>query len=88
MITSILTILGGKVVYAADEFASLDESSKLPISPDWSPIGTYGGYYQPTQQVYCSCHEPKKTSLDTLLGITHQEKPLNPWSFGCDCFAY
>lgn len=87
-ITSILTILGGKVVYAADEFASLDENSKLPISPDWSPIRNYGGYYQPIKHGSCSCHGAKKTSLDTLLGITHQEASLNPWSFGCDCFAY
>lgn len=88
-ITSILTILGGKVVYAADEFASLDENSKLPISPDWSPIHNYGGYYQPTAHASCSCHGAKKTSLDNLFGIAHQEAPsLNPWSFGCDCFAY
>lgn len=88
-ITSILTILGGKVVYAADEFASLDENSKLPISPDWSPIHNYGGYYQTMKHASCSCHGVKKASLDTLFGIAHQEaSSLNPWSFGCDCFAY
>lgn len=88
-ITSILTILGGKVVYAADEFASLDENSKLPISPDWSPIHNYSGYYQFITHASCSCHGAQKTSLDNLFGIAHQEAPsLNPWSFGCDCFAY
>lgn len=86
-ITSILTILGGKVVYAADELASLDENSKLPISPDWSPIRNYGGYYQPLKHAACSCHSAKKISLDSL--FAHQEaSSLNPWSFGCDCFAW
>jgi predicted amidohydrolase YtcJ len=87
-ITSILTILGGKVVFAADEFTPLDENSNLPISPDWSPIRSYGGYYQSIKHDCCSCHGAKKTSLDSLLGITHQEISLNPWSFGCDCFSY
>lgn len=89
-ITSILTILGGKVVYAADEFAFLDENSKLPISPDWSPIRHYGGYYdQSITHSSCSCHSPKKASLDSLFGTAHQEtSSINPWSFGCDCFAY
>lgn len=88
-ITSVLTMLGGKVVYAVDEFASLDENSKLPISPDWSPIHNYSGYYQSINHVSCSCHGPKKSSLDSLFGIAHQEaSSLNPWSFGCDCFAY
>lgn len=88
-ITSILTILGGKVVYAADEFASLDENQSLPISPSWSPAAQYGGYYHPLKHVSCCCHHTKKASLDSLLGVAHQgTSSLNPWSFGCDCFAY
>lgn len=35
-LTSLLTILGGKVVYAADEFSELDQGKDLPVSPDWS----------------------------------------------------
>lgn len=88
-ITSLLTILGGKVVYAADEFSELDHFRNLPVSPDWSPVRHYGGYYQPTSHVACACHGPKKAPLDHLFGVTHKEtNPLNPWSFGCDCFAY
>ena len=41
-IESVLTIVGGKVVYAAEEFGSLAPSG-LPVSPDWSPVGPYGG---------------------------------------------
>lgn len=85
-ITSLLTILGGKVVYAAEEFSPLDQAQELPVSPDWAPVRHYGGYYHPRT---CQCHHTQKSSLDSLLGITAQETtPLNPWSFGCDCFAY
>jgi predicted amidohydrolase YtcJ len=42
--TSQLTIVGGKVVYGAGDFASLDESVPPPAMPDWSPVRTFGGY--------------------------------------------
>jgi predicted amidohydrolase YtcJ len=42
--TSRLTIVGGKVVYGAGDFASLDESAPPPAMPDWSPVRTFGGY--------------------------------------------
>jgi predicted amidohydrolase YtcJ len=42
--TSDLTMVGGKVVYAADVFASLDEGGPPPAMPDWSPVRTFGGY--------------------------------------------
>lgn len=40
---SVLTIVGGKVVYGAGEFESLSPPP-LPVSPFWSPIAVYGGY--------------------------------------------
>jgi predicted amidohydrolase YtcJ len=42
--TSDLTIVGGKVVYGAADFASLDEEGPPPAMPDWSPVRTFGGY--------------------------------------------
>lgn len=86
-ITSILTILGGTIVYGAGEFSSLD-TKPLPISPDWSPVRHYGGYYQAHVHKSCSCHTVKKQPMDQILGSCHSQDPLNPWSFGCDCFAY
>jgi predicted amidohydrolase YtcJ len=42
-IESVLTIVGGKVVHAAAEFASM--APPLPsVSPDWSPVANFGGY--------------------------------------------
>jgi hypothetical protein len=43
-ITAALTIVGGKVVYAAGDFARLDEAGPPPAMPDWSPVRRYGGY--------------------------------------------
>jgi predicted amidohydrolase YtcJ len=42
--TSDLTIVGGKVVYGAGEFGSLDRSAPPPAMPDWSPVRSFGGY--------------------------------------------
>lgn len=40
---SVLTIVGGKIVYAAGEFKQHSPPA-LPVSPDWSPVKTFGGY--------------------------------------------
>jgi len=42
--TSDLTMVGGKVVYAAGDFAKYDEAAPPPAMPDWSPVRTFGGY--------------------------------------------
>ncbi|ALB11127.1 amidohydrolase [Burkholderia pseudomallei] len=42
--TSLLTVVGGKVVYGAGPFADLDEGAPPPAMPDWSPARTFGGY--------------------------------------------
>jgi len=42
-ITSVLTIVGGRIVHGEDDFNSL--APPLPrASPDWSPVNIYGGY--------------------------------------------
>ena len=42
-IESLLTITGGRIVYAAAEYEGLDE--EIPaISPAWSPVAHFGGY--------------------------------------------
>src|SRR5215468_9636313 len=42
--TSDLTIVGGKMVYAAGDFARFDAGAPPPAMPDWSPVRTFGGY--------------------------------------------
>lgn len=42
--TALLTVVGGKVVYGAGEFAAHDSAAPPPAMPDWSPVRTFGGY--------------------------------------------
>lgn len=52
-IESVLTVVGGKVVYAAKAFDALDEGlapRQLPgVSPPWSPVAHFGGYENASQ---------------------------------------
>src|SRR5690349_806820 len=43
-ISADLTVVGGKIVYGARDFASADESAPPPAMPDWSPVRTFKGY--------------------------------------------
>jgi hypothetical protein len=44
-VSSLLTVMDGKVVFGAQEYAGL--SPELPaILPDWSPVRFFGSYYQ------------------------------------------
>jgi predicted amidohydrolase YtcJ len=42
--TSLLTMVGGKIVYGSGDFASFEEVEVPPAMPDWSPVRTFGGY--------------------------------------------
>jgi predicted amidohydrolase YtcJ len=42
--TSLLTVVGGKIVYGVGDFARFDENVVPPAMPDWSPVRTFGGY--------------------------------------------
>ncbi|MFC4761706.1 amidohydrolase [Dyella koreensis] len=42
--SSELTMVGGRIVYAAGGFTDLDEAPIPPAMPDWSPVRRYGGY--------------------------------------------
>lgn len=88
-IVSELTMVGGRIVYGVNDFASLDTNNSLPVSPDWSPVKVFDGYHPYTHQEACSCCLAQKQPLDHLLGVKGNHRhSLNPWSFSCDCFAY
>ena len=41
---SLLTVVGGRIVYASGDFARFDDNTLAPAMPDWSPVRTFGGY--------------------------------------------
>jgi predicted amidohydrolase YtcJ len=43
-IASLLTVVGGKVVWGAGDFAALDQGGPPPAMPDWSPARHFAGY--------------------------------------------
>lgn len=97
---SSLTVVGGKVVHAQDEFKPL-APPPLPISPDWSPVRTFGGYQHKKadvasldriSRVACACD-----SDCTVHGHAHGQAYASNvpahnlrdfWGvLGCACFA-
>ncbi|GLX54593.1 hypothetical protein Shyhy01_75420 [Streptomyces hygroscopicus subsp. hygroscopicus] len=42
-IEALLTVVGGRVVYAAGEYEGIDEQMP-PVTPEWSPVARFGGY--------------------------------------------
>ncbi|MET0499020.1 MAG: amidohydrolase [Steroidobacteraceae bacterium] len=42
-ITSVLTLVGGRIVHASADFSNLSPPLPAPM-PDWSPVKHYGGY--------------------------------------------
>jgi predicted amidohydrolase YtcJ len=100
-IEAVLTVMGGKVVYAAADFGPLDPGAPPP-SPEWSPVGAYGGHWRkagnsnaPAGSMSCGC-----SSGCGLHGHQHQaawlaDLPVNDkdknafWgALGCSCFAF
>ncbi|GAB4215465.1 MAG: amidohydrolase [Roseiflexaceae bacterium] len=85
---SLLTIVGGKIVYGAGPFSDM-APPPLPVSPDWSPVALYGGYHQPAPHsggVYSHPHDPAGHHH----GHQHRwvQGASGLWGLGCDCFVF
>src|SRR5881275_2669261 len=68
-IESVLTLVGGKVVYGAGEFAGL-APPPLPVVPEWSPVRVHGGYHQPRSDATEPVHSCARA--DWLHGLLHR----------------
>jgi predicted amidohydrolase YtcJ len=89
---SVLTIVGGKIVYAASEFSKLAPPA-LPVSPDWSPVKAYGGYAKGSKQSLGASHSAAcshATGRTNGAGGWHLPVlgEFGLWELGCDCFAF
>ena len=56
-IESVLTILGGNIVYAQGNYSRLAPDLP-PVSPDWSPVSFYGGYNNSLSSTPAHGHKP------------------------------
>jgi predicted amidohydrolase YtcJ len=81
-IESVLTVVGGKVVYASDEFGSL-APPPLPVSPDWSPVGVYGGYHRGT----AAAGSLRRAAASRVRREVRPPREARLWGLGCDCVA-
>jgi predicted amidohydrolase YtcJ len=80
---SVLTIVGGKPVYAAEEFAELAPPLP-PVLPEWSPVGAFGGYAKPAG-VPVTAYSP------LVHARSHQHHCTDhafSGGFGCLCWAF
>jgi predicted amidohydrolase YtcJ len=97
-LTSVLTVVNGKVVYADEEFSRLAPPA-LPVSPSWSPVSEFGGYsrYRPAAAAARACAD----GCANLCGV-HGHGHMRAWrnnvpvsddnsfwgALGCSCFAF
>jgi predicted amidohydrolase YtcJ len=86
-IESVLTLVGGKVVYAANEFAGLAPPA-LPVLPEWSPVRVPGASTTGTESSATCAHAGwLQLQFHRLLcGGRRTAQPL--WGLGCECFAF
>ena len=89
---SVLTVVGGKIVYATAEFSRLAPPA-LPVSPNWSPVKQYGGYAKSCGQALGAVHSASSAHADSHAKgekISHLSVlgDLGLWDLGCDCFAF
>jgi predicted amidohydrolase YtcJ len=97
---SVLTIVDGKPVYGASEFADLAPPPP-PAMPDWSPVRTFGGYHKQTAA------GAQGATLDSACGCAnacavHGHGHVSAWdgaaptqdlrgfwgALGCACWAF
>jgi predicted amidohydrolase YtcJ len=80
---SVLTIVGGKPVYASTEFKDLSPPP-LPVMPEWSPVAHYRGY---------GARFPDRAGMLRHGHVAHASAAGGSVSarhglWGCDCFAF
>jgi predicted amidohydrolase YtcJ len=92
-IESVLTVVDGKIVYGAGQFASFDPPP-LPFVPDWSPVSAYGGYYRAKQNAtanrsaFSAIRQCCRGLTTSIFEPSYNVPQQSLWGLGCDCFAF
>lgn len=99
-ITSLLTVVGGRIVFAAGVFGKLDEGPPPPPLPDWSPVRRFGGYGAWANKTPETAMEPFAVNHDMCCGgfgkvpagaacRDHGVTEQALWGpLGCACWAF
>jgi hypothetical protein len=102
-IESVLTVVGGKIAHATEEFSS-HAPPPIPVLPEWSPVKVFGGYGAPLDAVKAAragvpvkhhhsaeCHQHGCAhALHQLFAAANAARNRYAGFFGsgCDCFAF
>ena len=96
-ITSVLTVLGGRIVHAAEDYDGLAPVLP-PAMPDWSPVNRFGGYHVGgTATGLAMAHHHHHGAPCSTHGAhghaAHHAAPTGDlqafWgAMGCSCFAF
>jgi predicted amidohydrolase YtcJ len=102
-IVSLLTVVGGRIVYASGDFARFDDNPPAPAMPDWSPVRTFGGYgaWGSKATAANSAQSPRAACGCANHCNLHGHRHANAWScklpiadlksfwgaLGCSCWA-
>jgi hypothetical protein len=98
-IESVLTVVGGKVVYGAAEFSDLGPAP-IPVLPEWSPVQKVPGHWRkaaPQQQSHMAlphqCSGPCGVHAHSHDKARKSNVPVSDFggfwgAFGCSCFAF
>ncbi|WP_282286779.1 amidohydrolase [Pseudomonas sp. PS02302] len=92
---SVLTVVGGRIVYGAEEFDRLGPPP-LPVTPDWSPVVKVPGHWKPGAPLQAVVHQC--AGACSVHGHGHERArqsrvPVSDFSgfwgaFGCSCFSF
>ena len=92
---SVLTVVGGRIVYGAEEFDRLGPAP-LPVTPDWSPVVKVPGHWKPGAPLQAAVHQC--AGACAVHGHGHERArqsrvPVSDFSgfwgaFGCSCFSF
>ena len=92
--TTLLTAVGGKVVYASGAFSKYDDAPRISPLPDWSPVATYGGYgawgRYPSQGAVIRASQSLQRCCNGVpeLARSASDNGLFWGATGCSCWAF
>jgi predicted amidohydrolase YtcJ len=80
-LSSVLTMVGGKVVYGEGKYASLAPPA-LKVSPDWLPISRYPGYAK-SASIEIGGHLAAVATSQAMPTVVGEDG--RTWTLGCGC---